>query len=135
MCKRRYIPIAVIVMIFSLLCTKSMNSGALERAENDTNSIMQSYEALDLINEIRAAMGLPFMAMDDALRNMAKSHSRYMNEEKIVSFEELVDNEAYTGAYPLDRGTYFQYDKIYIAEYNQQRMTSYVNCLQWSVGN
>lgn len=131
--KWRCIGVIAIVMAFCFVCSKSSYSGALEHSGTEKERIAQQYEALESINRIRVSMGLQAFVMDDSLKAMAESHCRYMNAVKSVSFEEVADNEFYTGAYPLDRGVYFEYNKDYISEYNQQRMASYSKCVEWCI--
>lgn len=91
------------------------------------------YAATETINSIRAHMGLPALSQSQELNEMAQSHSRYMENQHEVGYEELPGQEYYTGMYPLDRSLYYGYEGPYVTEYDNLRMATYEEYVAWCI--
>lgn len=96
----------------------------------DENSELLEYDesdiALTYLNQIRTNYGLSLITKNTILKDMAYTHSKYMNYNNSVSSIEESDYIFFRGRYPWDRATYFKYKPSYIYEFSKKGYTNFV---------
>ena len=93
----------------------------------------EKYNAAQAIGQIRKNVGLSALSQDPNLDEAADNHSTYMEKAALVTFEELPGDALYTGGYPSDRAHYAGYSSPFVMEYDNFRMVSYADFLDWSL--
>lgn len=82
-------------------------------------------QAIDSFNELRTSIGLPILIKNDALTQMASTHSTYMSYNNELTSVENSDLEYYRGRYPWDRATYFDYNASYVYEFVRKDLVNF----------
>ena len=118
----------VIVCMFVYM---DKQTSAAESDDSAAQEASEKYEAVSEINVIRQKLGLSVLNSATLLDEMAEYHSNYMLSEGSTSFIETPGENGYTGAYPADRAAYVGYEGLYVMEYDNYRMVSYSEFIEW----
>ncbi len=77
------------------------------------------------LNEIRKNSDLKEFVINDTLKEMATSHSKYMDYNKTASIVEDRSKDYYKGRYPWDRANYFKYRGRYVYEFTVEGINNF----------
>lgn len=87
---------------------------------NETNRSVVS------INDIRKALGIEDLFVNETLNKMTLNHSKYMHYNDALTSIEESDLLYFRGRYPWDRADYYEYNKDFIYEFVKKDFTSYM---------
>ncbi|MDF1618402.1 S-layer homology domain-containing protein, partial [Petrocella sp. FN5] len=111
------------IIIFIAMSSRAYASGIDNQSRNDADEIERTVNA---INISRENMSLRPLRVNNILKEMALTHSKYMNHNKTLTSMEQGGKLYFRGRYPWDRASYYKYNKTYVYEFVKKDLNNYM---------
>jgi len=112
-----------ILILIIAMGSKSYASTIVIQSKIDADEIERTVNA---INISRENMSLRPLRVNNTLKEMALTHSKYMNHNKTLSSMEQAGKLYFRGRYPWDRANFFKYNKAYVYEFVKKDLNNYM---------
>jgi len=93
------------------------------QARNDADEIERTVNAINISREY---MSLRPLRVNTTLKEMALTHSKYMNHNKTLTSMEQAGKLYFRGRYPWDRANFYKYNKAYVYEFVKKDLNNYM---------
>ena len=116
--------IIVWILIFIIAMGGMAFASTIDRQSiNDADEIERTVNA---INISRENMSLRPLRVNNTLKEMALTHSKYMNHNKTLTSMEQAGKLYFRGRYPWDRANFYKYNKAYVYEFVKKDLNNYM---------